>query len=65
MTWTTQNGEVSVTPLIHACVVTGYDEETIYVNDPYGEKNRAVPIEDFTEVFEAMGGQMLTLEKSN
>lgn len=65
MTWTTQNGEVSVTPLVHACVVTGYDKEMIYVNDPYGEKNRAVPIDDFTEIFEAMGGQMLTLEKSN
>ncbi|MBO1300919.1 MULTISPECIES: C39 family peptidase [unclassified Enterococcus] len=64
MTWTTANGEVQVTPLVHACVVTGFDEQSIYVNDPYGEKNRAVPIDDFEQVFEAMGGQMLTLEKN-
>ncbi len=64
MTWQTNNGEVRVTPLIHACVVTGFDQETIYVNDPYGEKNRAVPAEDFEAVFTAMGGQMMTLEKS-
>lgn len=38
MTWTTNNGEVRVTPLVHACVVTGYDKENIYVNDPYGVK---------------------------
>ncbi|WP_185931961.1 C39 family peptidase [Enterococcus durans] len=63
-TWTTNNGEVKVTPLIHACVVTGYDDTTIYVNDPYGEKNRAVPINDFNKIFTAMGGQMLTLKKS-
>ncbi|WP_206859421.1 C39 family peptidase [Candidatus Enterococcus mangumiae] len=64
MTWATANGEVQVTPLVHACVVTGFDEQSIYVNDPYGEKNRAVPIDDFEQVFEAMGGQMLTLEKN-
>ncbi|EGP5220364.1 C39 family peptidase [Enterococcus faecium] len=64
MTWTTNNGEVRVTPLVHACVVTGYDKENIYVNDPYGVKNRAVPINDFSAIFTAMGGQMLTLEKS-
>ncbi|MFV5772330.1 C39 family peptidase, partial [Pediococcus acidilactici] len=64
MTWTTNNGEVRVTPLVHACVVTGYDKENIYVNDPYEVKNRAVPINDFSAIFTAMGGQMLTLEKS-
>ena len=42
----------------------GYDKENIYVNDPYGVKNRAVPINDFSAIFTAMGGQMLTLEKS-
>ncbi len=63
-TWTTNNGEVRVTPLVHACVVTGYDESMIYVNDPYGKKNRAVNIEDFNKIFTAMGGQMLTLKKN-
>lgn len=38
VTWQTSNGQVKVTPLNHACVVTGYDNDNIYVNDPYGEK---------------------------
>lgn len=63
-TWITSNGKVNVTPLIHACVVTGYDNTKIYVNDPYGQKNRAVELEDFDKVFTAMGGQMLTLKKN-
>lgn len=53
-----------MTPLNHACVVTGYDNDNIYVNDPYGEKNRPVAIKDFEAIFTSMGGQMLTLEKS-
>jgi uncharacterized protein YvpB len=62
MIWTTQNGQVKVTPLNHACIVTGYDKDTIYVNDPYGIKDRAVLMADFQKIFTAMGGQMLTLE---
>ncbi|MEY8444756.1 C39 family peptidase [Enterococcus ratti] len=64
VTWQTHNGKVRVTPLIHACVVTGYDKKNMYVNDPYGKKNRSVPIKDFNLIFKAMGGQMLTLQKS-
>lgn len=63
MTWTTNNGEVRVTPLVHACVVTGYDKENIYVNDPYGVKSSSTD-QRFSAIFTAMGGQMLTLEKS-
>lgn len=64
VTWQTNNGKVKVTPLVHSCVITGYDKNEIYVNDPYGTKNRSVPIKDFETIFLAMGGQMLTLEKS-
>ena len=64
VTWTTNNGEVQVTPLIHSCVVTGFDDQLIYVNDPYGTKNREVPIDEFEQIFTAMGGQMLTLKEN-
>lgn len=64
VTWQTNNGKVQVTSLVHSCVITGYDKDNIYVNDPYGKKDRAVPIKDFEAIFTAMGGQMLTLEKS-
>ncbi|MBV7391979.1 MULTISPECIES: C39 family peptidase [Enterococcus] len=38
--WPTAEAELTVTPLIHAIVVTGFDEssQTVYLNDPYGEK---------------------------
>ena len=55
---------MQVTPLIHSCVVTGYDDQLIYVNDPYGTKNREVPIDEFEQIFTAMGGQMLTLKEN-
>lgn len=43
-TWKTKQGNVHVTPSSHACVITGYDKKKrlVYVNDPYGVKNRAV-----------------------
>lgn len=63
VTWTTNNGQVTVSPLIHACIVTGYDADSIYVNDPYGHKNRKVPQKDFKKIFKSMGGQLLYLEK--
>ncbi len=40
--WNTQNGEILVTALIHSVVITGIDGDTMYVNDPYGHKDREV-----------------------
>ena len=61
MTWQTTSGEVRVSPLCHAVVVTGVDEEHVYVNDPYGYKNRIVDRQDFEKIYQRMGSQSLYL----
>ena len=60
--WDTSSGKVKVTPLCHAAVITGVDDTTVYVNDPFGEKNMAVPKNQFIAVYEAMGQQSLYLD---
>ncbi|WP_379945741.1 C39 family peptidase [Enterococcus devriesei] len=59
--WNTTSGQVKVTPLNHAVVITGYDKKNVYVNDPYGYKNRAVSKEKFEYIFDSMGRQSLYL----
>ena len=61
MTWQTTSGEVRVSPLCHAVVVTGVDEDHVYVNDPYGYKNRIVDRQDFEKIYQRMGSQSLYL----
>lgn len=62
-TWQTDDEELFVTSLIHAAVITGYDEtkDLIYVNDPNGEKNQAIDWQVLQEIFIRMGGQYLYL----
>lgn len=63
-TWETDEGTLTVSPLIHSVVITGYDTsaEVVYVNDPFGYKNRVVSYDDFVTIYEAMGSQSLYLE---
>lgn len=60
--WQTDDGEVTVSPLCHAVVITGVDQEKVYVNDPHGYKNKSVDREDFKTIYESMGSQSLYLE---
>ena len=59
--WQTTSGEVEISPLCHAVVITGVDEENVYVNDPYGYKNRIVDRNDFEEIYQLMGSESLYL----
>jgi len=61
MLWETTSGEVTVSPLCHAVVITGADDENVYVNDPYGYKNRIVDRSEFEEIYQKMGSQSLYL----
>ncbi|WP_430616785.1 hypothetical protein IGJ66_000482 [Enterococcus sp. DIV0176] len=45
----------------HASVITGFDKNTIFVNDPYGYKNRKVPRKIFEQIFTSLGSQSLYL----
>jgi uncharacterized protein YvpB len=61
--WPTQSGMIYETALIHSVVITGIDGDKMYVNDPYGYKDREVSREDLQEIYEQMGQQYLYLSK--
>lgn len=60
-TWQTDEGEIKITRKEHSVLITGYDEEYIYFNDPYtAQKNKKAPIKDFEKSWVQMGSQALT-----
>lgn len=57
-----KGGVVKATFDIHAILITGYDGENIYYNDPLtGEKNKAISQNRFTQVWKAMGSKALSV----
>lgn len=61
--WNTPQGTIQVTYSEHSVVITGYDQNYIYVNDPYGVKNRKVDRTDFIKAWDQMGQQAIVIEK--
>ncbi|OTO08306.1 hypothetical protein A5882_003778 [Enterococcus sp. 4E1_DIV0656] len=59
ISWYTKAGEIKVTPLVHSVILTGIEGETIYVNDPYGYKDRSVSLESLELIYTKMGEQYL------
>ncbi len=60
-TWNTPNGPVKITTKEHSVLITGYDQNFVYFNDPLtGEKNKKAPIKDFVEAWVQMGRQAIT-----
>lgn len=64
-TWKTRQGKVHVTPSSHCVLVTGYDKrkQLIYINDPLGGKNDAVPMLPFEEGYDQQGQQALFINR--
>lgn len=60
-TWHTPSGKIKITYKQHSVLVTGYDKEFIYFNDPLtGIKNRKAPLENFEKSWLQMGSQAIT-----
>lgn len=62
-TWKTHQGLVKVTPSSHCVVVTGYNKRKgiVYVNDPFGYKNRPVNWSKLAAVYKQQGQQAIYL----
>ncbi|MCQ6278445.1 C39 family peptidase [Bacillus sp. EB600] len=60
-TWNTPTATVKITYKEHSVLLTGYDQQYIYFNDPLtGAKNKKAPITDFKESWVQMGSQAIT-----
>ncbi|PLR79442.1 hypothetical protein CU633_00250 [Bacillus sp. V3-13] len=60
-TWNTPTGQVKVTAREHSVLITGYDQDYVYFNDPLsGEKNKKAPIADFEQAWVQLGSQAIT-----
>lgn len=56
MTWTKNNKKIKATFDEHCIILTGYDEDNFYYNDPLNlGKNKAIDKETFEKVWDAMG----------
>ncbi|MDA1771911.1 C39 family peptidase [Bacillus cereus] len=61
-TWKTDTGEMKVTYHQHSVVVTDYDEQYVYINDPLKtDKHRAINRKDFEQSWMQMGRQAMTV----
>ncbi|RYG72882.1 hypothetical protein EU245_08735 [Lentibacillus lipolyticus] len=60
-TWDTPAGNIDITFDVHSAVVTGYDENYVYVNNPYGLKNQKVGRENFEAAWEQLGSQAIVI----
>ncbi|WEV43879.1 C39 family peptidase [Lactobacillus sp. ESL0684] len=63
-TWHTKQGKVHVTPSSHACVISGYNKKSkvVYVNDPYGHKNKEVSWQQLEASYNQQGKQALYIK---
>ncbi len=61
-TWRTDTGEMKVTYHQHSVVVTDYDDQYVYINDPLKtDKHRAINRNNFEQSWIQMGRQAMTV----
>lgn len=59
-TWHTKDGPIDITRKEHSVLITGYDHDYIYFNDPLNRAKKA-PIEEFKAAWVQMGKQAITV----
>lgn len=62
-TWKTSSGPLKITYNMHSVLVTGYDKDYVYVNDPLHSKNRKLQKKPFIAGWEQIGKQAITVTK--
>lgn len=60
-TWHTEDGPIEITYRQHSVLVTGYDQEYVYFNDPLNYYHKA-DIKHFEEAWVQMGKQAITID---
>lgn len=62
-TWETASGPLKVTYKMHSVLITGYDSNYLYVNDPLDRNNRRLPRKEFIAGWEQIGRQAIAVNK--
>ena len=57
--WQTPTGPVNISYIMHSVVVVGYDSDSLYINNPYGQKDQKVDRQNFILAWEQMGKQAI------
>ncbi|WP_394825641.1 C39 family peptidase [Pendulispora albinea] len=65
-TWRTRTGNVRITWHEHSVVITGFDANYVYINDPLdlAGKNKRLPRQAFRGAWEQMGSQAISYKAS-
>lgn len=60
-TWQTEAGSIQITMKMHSVLITGYDDDYVYFNDPLdGKKNKRVLKEKFIKGWNQFGNQAIS-----
>jgi uncharacterized protein YvpB len=61
--WYTKEGEIKITRRMHSVLVTGYDENNVYFNDPfYPDQNKSANLQSFVASWTQFGSQAISLK---